>query len=511
MSQYSLDYRIVPRRLVHQTSWETDVPARYLMFSLLAAVCLMIAVAGGLQDGQWTFWICNFVFFGVMLNYLILLRQRRDMFEPVILVAGMMTIAFALRGLYLHSDMDMTLVNPWILSNRDLLGRMSLYAVGGFALFLLGYYCPVGRLLASRLPRFRTNWDMATLGRRAVGIYLLCLPARLLRLLGGAAGPLQGALMQYLGNVIGLIASLTDLAVLLYGIYYYNNRRSGSTEGRGMFFALLAVQTLTGLFSGFREPLLILLLAVLFVRHYVWRPGRPAYVLVLLLGAMLLATPISRAYRHLVFEHRQPVLSAIAAMPGQVVDDIYKHGTSDESGLVAYSRQNLVDLSHRFHGADSLIACMATVPEYLPYQNGKTLYLLPVSVFIPRALWPEKPKIGLGAFFRENIWKAPTNQSNSGGQIAISQLGELYINFGAWGIAAGMLVLGVLHRLGYAYTIEATGRRNFTALLFYFPMVLCFLAMERNFAFAYGYLLKSLLFVYFLCRYLNRGPVFSKT
>jgi len=486
-------------------------PARHLLFCCVMVLCLLAMMLQASEDGQWIFWISNFIFFGVLLNFLAFIRRRSDIFEPVVLVGGMFLLAFAVRGLFLYFTIDPTWVNSWVLSNLGLLGRMSSYITAGFALFLLGYYCPLGSLLARLLPRMKTTWDMDRLGRTAIRIYCICLPAKLLGVVPPGAYAFQDVIMTYAGNVIGLMASLTDVALLLYGIYYYRNKRQGMVEGKRAFAIMLMVQLAAGFLTGYREPLFISLLALLFVRHYVWRPLKPWRVVGGFLAVMLVVTPASREYRRLVWEEGQAPLDAVGDLSRQAVSFVGKQRASDDEPITMVGLNYLLNISNRFHGADSLITCLATVPDFMEYQNGKTLYLLPLSVFVPRALWPDKPKIGLGTYFREHIWKGPWNESDSGGQIAITQVGELYINFGLWGIVIGMVILGVFHRFAYSYSIDGHEPGNYTVLLFYFAAVLCFLATERNLAFAYGYLIKLFLFLYFLCRCLNRGPVFARS
>lgn len=484
---------------------------RFLLSFSALILSLVTMVWQGLNDGEWTFWVSNFVFFGLLLNYLAFLRPRKDVFEPVILVATMFLLAFVLRGLFLHFDLDARNVNPWVHSNLRLLGNTTSYAVAGFLLFLLAYYSPLGPRLARWLPRMRTAWDMPLLGARAVRVYCFCLPAKLLSVIPPETYAFQDVVTRYLGNVIGLMASLTDVALLLYGIYYYHHKRRGIVRRVTPFWIMLVLQLLLGFLTGYREPLFVSLLALLFVRHYLWRPLKPHIAIAGFLVLMVAITPLSRAYRHLVWVERRAPLTVGGDLFQEAALHVERHSGPGERSAAAYGLKSLLNISNRFHGTDSLITCTATVPDYLPYQKGKTLYLLPLTVFVPRAFWPEKPKIGLGTFFRENIWKGPRDHARTGGQIAITQIGELYINFGLWGIMIGMLILGVFHRVVYHYSIVGHQRGSYSVLLFYFAAVLCFLAIERNFAFSYGYLLKLFIFLYFLCRYLNKGPVFSRT
>lgn len=483
---------------------------RCLAFACVLGLCLTIMTMQATEDGEWEFWGANFIFFGLLLNYFAFMKRRIDTLEPVNLVVTMYLLAFVMRGLFLHFELNPSRVNPWVTANLHLLGRMSAYTMIGIILFLVGYYLPLGPMLAGHCPRMKTTWRMDLLGTKAIRIYCLCLPAKVLGVVPSGAYAFQETVMSYLGNVIGLMASLADVALILYGIYYYYHKRRGMLVDRRPFYAMVFLQVLLGLLTGYREPIIISLLALLFVRHYAWRPLKPWTIVACILVVLFLVTPVNRAFRELVWVEHQSPLSALRNLPDELIASMEDQHAATDDAPVGYGMSSLLNMSNRFHGADSLITCMATVPEYHPYEGGRTLYLLPLTVFVPRAIWPDKPKIGLGTFFRENIWRGPDSQAASGGQIAMTQMGELYINFGVWGIAIGMLILGGFHRFVYSYAMANMGRGGYSMLLFFFGAILCFLAIERNLAFAYGYLLKLSLFLYFLCRYLNKGRVFAR-
>lgn len=68
--------------------------------------------------------------------------------------------------------------------------------------------------------------------------------------------------------------------------------------------------------------------------------------------------------------------------------------------------------------------------------------------FIPRILWPDKPNVTRGGVWREYI-----SGAMGGGGISLSAQGELYWNWGALGVAVGMILLGAL----YGELVKLTG------------------------------------------------------
>ncbi len=77
------------------------------------------------------------------------------------------------------------------------------------------------------------------------------------------------------------------------------------------------------------------------------------------------------------------------------------------------------------------------------FYNGTASYPLVVAV-IPRVLWPDKPKIQLGAWFALEIGQANMVGDRINNSINMTVMGELYLDFGWPGVIIGSLLLGAL-------------------------------------------------------------------
>jgi len=77
------------------------------------------------------------------------------------------------------------------------------------------------------------------------------------------------------------------------------------------------------------------------------------------------------------------------------------------------------------------------------FYNGTASYPLLVAV-IPRVLWPEKPKIQLGAWFALEIGQANIVGDRVNNSINMTVMGEMYLDFGWPGVILGSLLLGAL-------------------------------------------------------------------
>jgi len=78
--------------------------------------------------------------------------------------------------------------------------------------------------------------------------------------------------------------------------------------------------------------------------------------------------------------------------------------------------------------------------KFVEFANGATL-LDAVLAIVPRALWPDKP---MTAGSGQLVAKFTGATFAAGTSVGIGQLMELYVNFGAWGVTIGFLVIGVV-------------------------------------------------------------------
>lgn len=95
------------------------------------------------------------------------------------------------------------------------------------------------------------------------------------------------------------------------------------------------------------------------------------------------------------------------------------------------------------------------------FYDGRTLEYLRYA-FIPRFLWPEKPRIALGAWYALEIGQAvPTADGWYNTSINMSLAGELYLNYGWLAVLLGLLVYGAFYGILWTRTrFWEQGTRN---------------------------------------------------
>ncbi len=141
-------------------------------------------------------------------------------------------------------------------------------------------------------------------------------------------------------------------------------------------------------------------------------------------------------------------------------------------------------ISTRFHGVESVALIADKVPRDQPHDLGEHLALVGVA-WVPRAVWPEKPGISLGKWFRDEM--VPHEMYAEGSAVAITIPGELYMSFGAAGVAVGMLLLGGFMRTLHEHMVVP--RRNPSAMFvtaFMLQALLMGLEQEIGFHLTFG-------------------------
>jgi len=91
--------------------------------------------------------------------------------------------------------------------------------------------------------------------------------------------------------------------------------------------------------------------------------------------------------------------------------------------------------------------------------------------FIPRLFWPDKPGVTRGTWFTVYLGAASTEEDATSAT-ALSATGELYWNFGLWGVIPGMLFLGALIGMLWRISGPTPSVDPLRMLLYFTTMVL---------------------------------------
>jgi O-antigen/teichoic acid export membrane protein len=168
-----------------------------------------------------------------------------------------------------------------------------------------------------------------------------------------------------------------------------------------------------------------------------------------------------------------------------------------------YMEESVYAFLKRIGVITSVAAIVSDTGRWVSYRYGETLVLAPISVFIPRFLWPDKPNISIGKEFGETF--RLTNTMDRETEIAITMVGDFYWNFALPGVVVGMCLLGMgyrwfYRRYGAGVGFEPIRKAVYATLL---PTALVF---EGNVAFVLSGLIKVLVILVvflILCRRLG--------
>jgi hypothetical protein len=135
-----------------------------------------------------------------------------------------------------------------------------------------------------------------------------------------------------------------------------------------------------------------------------------------------------------------------------------------------FSKESLAKSNIRINQGFIITNILRTVPDRVPYENGKELLQILEAAFLPRFLAPNK----LNAGDRMIFMKYTGMYLHPGTSMALSSPGDAYINFGTLGGSIMMFFLGFLfsetligfHKFSRYYPVLLL----FTPMVFYYPM-----------------------------------------
>jgi hypothetical protein len=150
-----------------------------------------------------------------------------------------------------------------------------------------------------------------------------------------------------------------------------------------------------------------------------------------------------------------------------------------------------------------LLFITSIVPEKVDYQYGYVYYVQLVNP-IPRFLWEDKPKLDTGLLMAD-VYGSVDSRGEATMTISPGLIGEMYLNFGVFGILVLSLFGGWLVKGWDA--IAKVSSYSLPALMFYSAGLGVLFVMGRSFTMGMFYGLLSLGALAWLIRYFNSHAV----
>jgi hypothetical protein len=337
---------------------------------------------------------------------------------------------------------------------RDVI-RAQLTTILAFVSLLIGY--ALGRRCAAPIPRMRRDWSL----RATLAVACLMIPFGWAVLLAGMFGLLAAAWGSGVLSVLG--SSYTyGIALLAIAALRYRSRTS-----LALIAVVVPVTSIFGVLMGSKTAILIagamVVLAIIVVRRRI----SVRWVLVGIL-AFPLVYPVMRFVREDIL--RFNTLTAVDALrrPSDTLERIFAFVSSNRPS--DYFLEGLMLSVGRFDGLGAVSVIVRDTPGVVPFQYGRTLALFFVS-FVPRVLWPDKPTITTGEYITNVYGSGPDIESST----AATQIGDFFMNFGYPGVIGGMILYGILLRIGHEVLLRG---RPTTPALFVAVVVLRELALN---------------------------------
>jgi hypothetical protein len=305
-------------------------------------------------------------------------------------------------------------------------------ALVGYLMLVAGNLLPVGGALARFIPQMRREWSYET----TLVIALAIIPTGwLVRLISEF-----GLMPERAGSgALGAISNFTYFGIALLTLCYLHQR---SRTALVLMFLLIPPSMVFGFFTGNKSAVLLPAGMVALVHFVVSRRLRAWWIAAFLL-VLAFFYPISEVYRAYAWGGGLSTVEVIAN-PQTAFRIIGR--TTASTTIGEHMRQGFQATSHRLNGLGILSTIVRDAGKRVPFQGGWTLAYVPAS-YVPRLLWPGKPRFMTGQWVTDNFGGGRGVSSSTGP----TWIGELYFNFGWAGVVLGMLVLGVWFRFLQEY------------------------------------------------------------
>jgi len=385
--------------------------------------------------------------FALIAATLLLKRNEKDMdlFSPFVLTCAGFLLAYGWVGLELMRDSDIP---------RHLLVHALWYVNLGYILFLVGYENTLGKILGLKVGLPGDNWSAgrmtgAILGCATIGVLLFLL----LVYLAGYASPLE-ILQENINEFRPAIGG--GLAYFVYSILF--------------FLQTACVLLLLRVLRTPRTRLLHLLQVLAFVLCVcaVFWVFASRFMFVNLMGGLVVCIHCLKRRMKLV----EIVGLGFLLVLFVSAYGLYR-GVSYRWQTIEQAQEGLAKLNIRESVLDRLdsLARLATVLQHEPRYDPQTVILGVLLRPVPRSFAPDKPYASPAEITRV-FWP---ELATGGVTIEPTLFGELYYNFGIFGIIFGLIAYGILVRVLQTYFEGKTRRADFLlhySLIFLVPIVI---------------------------------------
>jgi hypothetical protein len=419
-----------------------------------------------------------------------------DLLSPISFIGAVTLMLFVVRAAFLRygnvrpEDVPTNLVGDY---QRFLASAIELSLVAWMAA-LVGYYLPIGKVLAGVMPPITMLKDEPVPWRILVvwGVGILFKALQVLRGTSLAFQSKEGV-DNATSSYIDYLSTFSDAAVCLYAIQYFRGRLARQYV---VFLWCVAVpfELLYGLVTGGKLRVLMPIIAVLLAYNYCRRRVRFAHLLAVAAVTVFVVFPVVVQYRALYVD-RVGYGDLDMAVGAQVVSDAAVNLNEQDD----FVTEALRAATNRLHGTDSIMLAVKMTPEFLPWADPTLFGLWPVMALVPRLLWRDKPVMVLIPNWEVDYWGLERGAPSS---MARTHLGGLYLTFGWWGAVLGMGLVGLFWRFLHQAVALNWGP---CAILLQYKILNLVIRIENDIPQIYAQLMQVLI-VFFILVWFVRTP-----
>jgi hypothetical protein len=328
----------------------------------------------------------------------------------------------------------------WVGLDPGVLLSASVVAMVGLSFATLAYrttprFIVRGFTSIDNLGRGRTHRS-ANLGG-AIVLWLVSLSATAIQfrgnLFGYLADPTAALTTTSSANAaLSTLASVGGLATLIAAWIHGREPRAGT---RWALVVIASSQIVTGLFSGYKEPVVIQLFALL-LGYGLTRRVRVTPIVLSALFVVIFVFPFVAQYRD------QISYGSVRLTPAQAASRVDYGALASDS--LQGSRQDLTEVPlQRLTRIVDLAVILSNTPTPIAYKPTSELLAGPLLGFVPRSLWREKPVLDAGLEMSHVYYGIPDTVITFS---AMTPYGDLWRHGGLAVVAFGMGFVGILLR-----------------------------------------------------------------
>lgn len=366
--------------------------------------------------------------------------------------------------------LTMNITNPYFLTYIDTpsytIPLSLVYVSVGFLGMIAGYYLPIGGYAARLLEKVMPKWQWGTRDVWLPGLFLIFCGIGL-NILGFFQGLLGYQRVDEIGIFDSLLVFLTTIFTVGYVLLWLGvfHLKRGTMVSYAVVLFLLVLIPLRMALYGSRS---ILVVSVIPIGLAYWYSGRKIrWVHVTVFGVLIFAAVTIGIIYGTTFRNIKGSEARISAgdYAGQVAATVEYISNTDPGTLLAKAAQ---DFAERIENLSSLAVVVSNYEKLEPYEESygikDNIVNEFLTSFIPRFVWPNKPKVSDARAYSDLYFNFDENS------FAITVFGDLLRNFGPFGIPLGMMVIGVYLRLLYELLITTPEPRLWKKAV-YFPLL----------------------------------------